>query len=172
MFEAGYTLIMKCCKTTAKWKSEKCIENVRRISPSIFSAFHISCHFARGDGFWMKCQRLLIESCVEVNIDMLSTHLSWNAMKQTESMKKRKVCRVCLVHFTEHLSRISYFTSFCSRWWFLNEMSKVSDRVLCKSALIHTLESKFHENDKKCVFAFFFVKHLEIVYEVGNTISV
>ncbi len=75
----------------------------------------------------------------------------WIAMKLLQNMKKWKVCRVCLAHFTEHLFCFSYFTSFRSRWWFFDESSTVPYRVLCKSALIHNLESKFHENGKKCV---------------------
>ncbi len=66
-------------------------------------------------------------------------------------MKKQKVCRVCLAHFIGHLFHISYFTSFRTRWQFFDETSKISYRVLCKLALIHSLESKFHKNGEKCV---------------------
>ncbi len=70
----------------------------------------------------------------------LPTHLSWKDVKRPQNMKKRKVCRVCLVHFTEHIFCISYFTSFRLGWRFFNETSKVSCR-----------KSKFHENGEKCV---------------------
>ncbi len=88
-----------------------------------------------------------------------ATHLSWNTVRPW-NMKKRKVYRVCLAHFTEHLFHISYFTSFRSRWRFLDEISRVSFRILCKSALIRSLKSKFPEDDKKCVkecFSFHFL---------------
>ncbi len=80
-----------------------------------------------------------------------ATHLSWNTVKQPWNMKKWKVCRVYPVHFTEHLFHISYFTPFCSRWRFFDETSKISYLILCKSALIHSLESTFHENGEKWV---------------------
>ncbi len=80
-----------------------------------------------------------------------ATYLSQNAVKRQRNMKKRKVCRECLAHFTEHLLHISYFTSFRSRWRFFDETSKVSYRVLRKSSLICSLESKFHGNGEKCV---------------------
>ncbi len=68
------------------------------------------------------------------------------------------------------------FMPFRSRWWFFGETSKVSYRVWCKSALIHTLESKFHENDEKCVkecftFHFFFswnTLKCEVKYEIWS----
>ncbi len=33
--------------------------------------------------------------------------------------------RVCLLNFTEHIFRISYYMSFCSGWWYFEE-TKVS----------------------------------------------
>ncbi len=76
-------------------------------------------------------------------------HLLWNAVKRLGNMKKWKVCRVWLALFTEHLFCISFYTWFHSRKRFFDEMSKVSNRILCKSPLIRSLESKFHENGEK-----------------------
>ncbi len=56
--------------------------------------------------------------------------------------------RVCLAHFTEHFFRISYFTSFRSRWSFFDETPKVSRR-----------ESKLHENGEKCVTECLHISH-------------
>ncbi len=69
-----------------------------------------------------------------------ATHLSRSVAKQLRNTKKQEVCRVCQAHFTEHLFRISYFTSFHSRWRFFDKISNVS----CK-------ELKFYENLETCV---------------------
>ncbi len=63
-----------------------------------------------------------------------------NTVKHLWNKKNWKECRVYLVYFTEYIFRISYFTSFRSRWWFFDEMSKASRR-----------KSKFNENGEKYI---------------------
>ncbi len=90
--------------------------------------------------------------------------LIMKSRETTTNYEQMKSIRVFVMYFTEHLFHILCFTSFRSRWrFFKNEMSKVFYRVLCKSALIHAIESKFHENDKKCVkecFTFHILLHV------------
>ncbi len=68
------------------WKSEKCVEYVWNISQSTFFAFHIYIN-AQGDGFLMKCYRLIIDFYVKINADtQFSIKISWKWQKVCKGM--------------------------------------------------------------------------------------
>ncbi len=94
----------------------------------------------------------------------------------TAKYEKMKVCKVCLVHFTEHHFHISYIMSFYLRWWFFlmkrqkfleenQNFMKMAKRVQRNAYTFHNLFLKTPRNTAgsrkydKCVAGLTKVEH-------------
>ncbi len=129
-------------KTPPPWAKWREIWNAKKVLCEMFlicsTRFHFFIIRGRFTVFRDKCITSFLVTFLLFS--RLRLHTYHETLRNDSKIWKRekwndceiwKICRVCLVHFTEHLFQISYFMPFHSMWWFLDETPEVSYRVLC-----------------------------------------